>query len=179
MSLPGVLETARLRMRPLEERDKALYVRIYTDDKLMEHVGQPLTPAGIEAAFERVCRLNRSTELRYWCWVIEVRDGGANAGLLALVGSTRSAEIGAMILADWHSRGVATEIIACLADHAFAEYGVVEVFTRHRKENGQAHGLMQKLDFVEAASLPEDEGRTRWVRTRSMWPGCQVPVPVA
>lgn len=167
--LMRVLETERLELRPMDERDRDLYCRIYTDAGLMRHVGEGLTQEAALAAHGKVCVLNRDADFRYRCWVMRHRENEEDIGLLALVGHKKSAEIGAMILTEWHSRGIAAEVIRCLVEFAFAEYGIAEVYTRHHRENGLALGLMHKLNFVHVPSKPQDEGRIRWSQKFSQW----------
>lgn len=164
-----VLDTERLELRPMDERDQDLYCRIYTDAGLMRYVSERLTQDAALAAHGKVCVLNRDPDFRYRCWVIRHRENERDIGLLALVGSKKSAEIGAMILADWHSHGIAAEVIGRLVDFAFGEYGIGDVYTRHHRENGLAQGLMRKLNFVRVPSEPQDEGRIRWSQKLSQW----------
>lgn len=172
------LETERLHLRPLDERDEALYCRIYTDAELMRHVGEPLTREAALAGFGKVCRFNLDAEFRYRCWIMVPREGGSDAGLVALMGSQERAEFGMMVLADWQSRGLAQEVVPRLVDFAFDEYGVAETFTRHLAANRAGAAVMRKLGFEPAELGADDAGWCGWSRSRAQWlasrAGCQL-----
>lgn len=162
------LETERLHLRPMDERDEALYCRIYTDAELMKHVGEPLTSAAALAGFAKVCRFNREDEFRYRCWAIVERETGDIAGLAALMGNRERAEFGMMVLPDWQSRGLAQEVVPRLVDLAFEEYGVAETFTRHLVANRAGAAVMRKLGFKPAPESADIQWQG-WLRSRAEW----------
>ncbi len=135
----------------------------------MLYVSEPPGVATARRAFAKVEASNRLGDGDYRTWVIVERASQQDIGLLALVAGKGMSEIGALILPEWHSDGVATEIIRRLVDFAFMKCGVETVFTRHRAENGGAEGLMRKLDFERIPVEGHREGRVRWERTRLRW----------
>lgn len=163
------LETARFLLRPLATGDAALYVALYTDAEVMQHVAGPLDAEAARRAFDRVEAFNRHGRGSYRTWVVVEKASGRDLGLLALVERDRKYEIGALIWPGWHNGGVATEIIRRLMEFAFADLGCGTVLTRHRAENAGAEGLMRKLDFQR---LPLDghlDGGVTWERTHARW----------
>lgn len=141
------MQTERFELRPLAPRDSGLYIGLYTNAKVMRHVGDALTLPAARSAFDKVLAFTQRTDGGYQAWVVVERSTGEEWGLLALVAREGGSEIGALIWPQYHNAGVATEIIRRLMDFAFAEGGVDMVFTRHRAENGGAESLMRKLDF--------------------------------
>ena len=163
------LETERLKLRPMGERDEDLYCRIYTDPGLMRHVGRALTREAALTAFANVCRLNRETEFRYRCWVVSHRESGENAGILGVVGNREQAEMGGMILPEWQGRGVSGETFPAGADFAFDEYKVNQVVVRYRASNVKMDGLMRKLPFLKVADQSCGDDWIQWMQTWKDW----------
>lgn len=160
------LETARTSLRLLGDQDVELYIRIYTDTEMMRHVCEPFTIQRARGAFEMTLAHNRARSSGLKTWVVHRRDIDNELGLLALNVDGRRAEIGALILPQWQNMGFSTELINRLVEYAFHEQGVDLVYTRHRMSNGQADGLMKKLNFVRVPPQTEDAGQVRWERAK-------------
>lgn len=156
--------TARLCMRVLDDRDEALFCRIYTDAALMRHVAAPLSEAAARRGFRKARAGAAAGTSPWWLWVMRVDASGREIGLLGLQPG-EDAEIGAMLLAEAHGSGYATEAIAMLVDLAFAVPGIACVRTRHARANGAAGGLMRKLGFAQQAGAEA----SRWQLTRTAW----------
>lgn len=162
------LETRRVHLRPMNERDQELYCRIYMDAELMQHVSEPLTRKAALTGFGKVCRLNCDAEFRYRCWVMVGRENADVIGLTALIGDRERAEFGVMILADWQGRGIAQEVVPCLVDYAFERCGTEEAFTRHSLGNRAGAAVMQKLGFEPIGSFGEADW-CGWRQSRAKW----------
>jgi [ribosomal protein S5]-alanine N-acetyltransferase len=163
------LETERLDLRPIDERDKELYCRIYMDAELMRYVGAPLTRKAALVGFGKVCRFNQDAEFRYRCWIMVERESSDEVGLVALMGSGNRAEFGVMILPSWQGRGVAPEVVPRLVDYAFEECDVEEAFTRHQLGNRAGAAVMQKLGF-ELVDVEANKADWRsWRKSRAQW----------
>ena len=156
------LATARLRLRPLGAGDADFYRALYTDAALLRDIAPALDDAGARRSFAAALRDAAATRPARRRWVIVEAAGGAEVGLLGLVG----AEVGALVVADRQGRGYAAEAIAALARHAFADLGLRRLHTRHAPTNAAAAGLMRKLGFAPLA--PGDDGRVRWELTAEM-----------
>lgn len=163
------LETERLHLRPLDERDEALYCRIYTDAELMRHVGEPLTREAAQKAFIEVCRLNGEAKFRYRCWVVIHREIGEETGFLGLVGNSGQAEIGGMILPGWQGRSISAETFPAGIEVAFGEYKLDRINVRYRCSNGLADGLMRKLCFSKVPQALCENGWVRWTLDSQDW----------
>lgn len=160
------LRTARLRLRPLGEADRALFCRLYTDPELMRHIGPPLSEADAARRFRAACRRNRDPALRQWIWVLAEAHAQSDIGLLGLTRQGDAAEIGALLPLPWQGQGYAAEAIAALVEHAFTLPGLARLFTRHRGDHAAAAGLMRKLGFERRPT--EDGGPLDclWIRSR-------------
>ena len=179
MTLP-ILETGRFHLRPLLEKDQALYVSIYTNEALMRFVGEPMTPGDAVRAFSAFLRSNRHGDLRRaCCWVIE-HDGPAReaVGLLALIPHSNAAEIGVMVLQAWQGRKVAQDVIGFLSGHVFQDESWTRTFSRHLRENEAGAGVMRRLGFREMEDVPGGARFRGWEIAREEWEGRHSVAPL-
>ena len=170
--LPERFQAGRLDLRPLEDADRPLYISLYTDADVMCHVGAPLSTEAASRAFEAVRRQMRRDPPQAWYWVACVRGSGRDAGLLALMfdPGRGSAEFG-MLMFPWaQGRGHATEAVAALVAHAFADPGapgqgggVSRLHTRHARGHPAGPRVMERLGFVAA---PAGGGMLHWYLDR-------------
>lgn len=170
--MPPELGGPRLVLRPLAASDEAVYCAVYTDAELMREVAAPLTLAQAQRAFAAALAANASDTSHSAYWVLVERQSAVGIGILGLVGRAASdaAEVGAMILPGWHSRGFAAEAIAALADHAFASLSLNRLHTRHAAGNAAAAGLMNKLGFVLTTIAAAGAHACRWELRCEHWP---------
>ena len=122
----AALHTAPLRLRLLDESDRALYHALHSSPEVMRAIGPTLAADEIDARFGRVVRHNRSARPGHRAWVIEAEPAAA-AGLITLLRNGAQAELGVMLLPARWARGVATAAIACLLPHAFSVLGLLRI----------------------------------------------------
>jgi RimJ/RimL family protein N-acetyltransferase len=163
------LDSERFHYRPLGEGDRELYIRIYTDPVLMQHVGDPLTITVAENSFQKSCALNLALNSRQYCWVMIDRESGGEVGLLALIDHNGPAEIGVMVLMPWQNRKVAQEAIRRLTEFSFRECSVSYVFTRHLIANIAGAGVMARLGFLVMSDVPGGDCFQGWGMGRDLW----------
>lgn len=170
MARPPELLGPRLSLRPLAGDDETHYCSVYTDAELMRLVATPLSLAAARRAFAAARKANCAGNLRTAYWTLFERERRVRIGLLGMVGAPdgSDAEVGAMILARWRSRGYAAEAIAELARYAFTTLPLTRLHTRHEPGNGAAIGLMHRLGFERAADAGEGVGQ-RWELLRENW----------
>lgn len=159
--LPSRFDTARLRLRELEAGDESLYIRLYTDPAVMQHVGEPLSPEAAGRAFAGVLRQMRRRPPAAWYWVVCLRADASEVGLLAAMfdDDGASAEFGMMLPAPAHSRGYATETVVTLVEHAFASAGLNRLRTRHLAGHPAVPRILRKLGFTRTEAR---QGMWHW-----------------
>lgn len=169
--MPPELHGPRLHLRPLTAADADLYCALYTDAELMRQVTAPLTEAAARRAFAAALAAQIAQHAAGAYWVLVERMERVEIGLLGLVGRVGSdtAEVGALILPDWQSRGYAAEAISALADYAFATLLLNQLDTRHAAGNRAATGLMDKLGFVLTSTAAAGAHAHRWELRRDHW----------
>ncbi len=173
------LHGLRLDLRPLVDGDEALYVRLYSDPQVMQQVGTPQDDAAAARGFRAALRFNAATPPVRLFWVIHDRAQARELGLLGLsLDEPGGGEVGVVLPAEHQGRGVATEAIAALADHAFGAMQLQRLHTRHEHGHGLAAGLMATLGFEKTAAATGST-QWRWQLTPSRWatsPRRQPPV---
>lgn len=168
-----VLDTPRLRLRPLQAADEALYVRLYCDPVSMARITAAQTPGTAARGFRAALAAQAQAAPRRCFWVMHDHTRGQSVGLLGLdLDGPGSGEVGALIPPEHQGCGYATEAIAALADHAFGALGLQRLHTRHAAGHGLAHGLMQGLGFQQGEPVPGPHPQ-RWSLTPDRWAGRQ------
>lgn len=165
----ATLRGPRLDLRPLSDGDQALYVRLYSDPRAMQHIG-PAQDAGAAArGFAAALRYNAQAPSVRLFWVIQDRGAMQALGLIGLaLDEPGGGEVGVLLPAGHQGRGVATEAIAALADHALGAMQLRRLHTRHLPGHALAAGLMATLGFERtAAAAPSD--RWCWQLTADRW----------
>ncbi len=168
MRKPNVeaFDTSRLRLRPISEADEALYFHLYTDDALMQHIAAPLSVEAAQRSFVNACtQQSQDRQL----WIIQQKDGGKDAGLVALFAKDDVAEIGVMLVAGAQGHGLATEAMAAIVDRAFAEGSIRLLWIRQQVSNVPVLGMMQRLGFARLPTSSPDATEVRWDLSRERW----------
>lgn len=173
-----ILETPRLRLRPLAGADLDDLIRLDSDPEVMRYVGSPAgvkTPAETE---ERARLRIRETELGVHeplgFWRVEGRSDGVFYGVGALIRMPDGDDVELayrLARAAW-GRGVATEAAGALVAHGLRTLGLPRLVAVTYPDNRSSQRVLDKLGF-ERRGLTEYKGvRTTYhVLTRETWPG--------
>lgn len=167
----ATLRGPRLDLRPLQEGDQALYVQLYGDSQVMQHIGPAQDTRTAARGFAAALRYNEATPPARLFWVIQDRDAAQALGLIGLsLDEPGGGEVGVLLPAGHQGRGVATEAIAALADHAFGALLMRRLHTRHAPGHALAAGLMSALGFEKLPPASSSaSGRWRWQLTPERW----------
>ena len=140
-AMPPVLETLRLRLRPLAATDLADLVRLDLDPEVMRYVGSPAggkTPAETEArARTRLRESEEGTLEPLGLWRIEARADSAFLGIGALLRMPDGADVEVayrLARVAW-GRGFATEAAGALIAHGLHTLGLPRLVAVTYPEN--------------------------------------------
>lgn len=165
----ATLRGPRLDLRPLTDGDQALYLRLYGDPVAMQHIGAAQDADAAARGFRAALRYNAATPPERLFWVIHDRAAMQALGLAGLtLDEPGGGEVGVLLPAGHQGRGVATEAIAALADHAFAVLQLQRLHTRHQPGHALAAGLMAGLGFERTAPAG-DSALWFWQLTPERW----------
>ena len=172
--------TRRVRARPIDDRDRALYRALYSDAGVMAHVGTTLDPHAVDALFAKVCRANANTSATARYWRVDTADAGDPVGQVSMIrdsGDPRCADLGVMLLPRWQNRGVGLSAFAGLVDALLSgrwPLGIEALTARHAAANPNAGRLTGALGFVVATATDADVlwrlDRRDWPQARARWP---------
>ncbi len=170
-------DTRRLRLRPIFERDEALYCQLYTDPRLMRHIAAPMTQDAARRSFQSACRQQSPARQR---WIVCERDVAAGIGLVGLFADASGdgiAEIGVMLLADAQGAGLGTEAMAGVIDLAFATMSLRLLWIRQGADNTAVPSMMRRLGFEPMPSTRVGANERYWQQDRSQWQAARRTTP--
>jgi RimJ/RimL family protein N-acetyltransferase len=166
-------ETPRVRARLIDARDRALYRALYTDPRMMAHIGPVLDATAAEVVFEKTCGYNRESPMRARYWRLADRDSDEAIGMQSIVRSGIEpdvVELGLMLLPAWQGRRLGVEITDALLQGLFGDrWGVdaVAATARHAPGNARVGYLGASLRFAPEAQ--DGAALHGWRMTKSAW----------
>ncbi|HOZ04911.1 MAG TPA: GNAT family N-acetyltransferase [Arenimonas sp.] len=167
-------ETRRLLVRRLAAEDRAFYCACYTDQRLMQHIGEPLKAEAALRNFNTVLNTSTAVRLPHYTWVIQEKISQANIGLLGLafgqlMPEPMHAELGHIMLAEYQNRGYTTEVINQMMDIAFGATRLERIIVNHANENRAVIRIVQRLCFLRESGITDKRSTCRWVLSRDRW----------
>lgn len=149
---PPVLETARLRLRPLALADAAAIAAIANDLDIARWLTRMPHPYAVEDAAYFI----REVAPAEWCWLIAGRDDGVAMGVIGLrpkadeaAAKRISAELGYWLGRGFWGRGFATEAGVAVLAWADAALRPAAIVAGRYAENERSGRVLAKLGFVE------------------------------
>lgn len=167
----ATMETDRLRLRPMEARDEAMFCHLYTDPDVMRRIVAPLSAEAAANSFQRACSHNAKDTPGHRFWAIDDKGSATAIGMAALLRSGDSAELGVMLRNGWWSRGISSEAFVPLIDHAFLGMGLALVYAQ-RPDDDHARiidRLLGRFGFVRTPDKVKDPALCRWELPRARW----------
>jgi len=154
------LETERLFLRRIDTIDVDAVLELRGNPQTMKYIPRPLVKTK-EDALEHIAMINEkidnSTGIN---WVITLKD---NPKLIGIIGHYRiqpenyRAEIGYMILPQYHGKGIATEAIKAVVEYGFEEMQLHSLEAIIDPENQASEKVLLKSGFVKEAHIKENE----------------------
>jgi RimJ/RimL family protein N-acetyltransferase len=148
-----MIETPRLRLRPLIDADMVPYLAMAADPELTRYISPtPISPASAEAAATHYRRLLETKGYGYWA--IDVNDGASFAGIILLqdvnftAAFTPAIEVGWLLRREHWGNGYATEGGRAALDYAFTAMKLVEVVALTAAINLSSQRVMQRLGMT-------------------------------
>ena len=161
--------TERLLIRPLAEQDKELYLSLYTDEKIMRHIGEPLSVEAAKNAFARTMKAMRKEKPKTMTWAIVTLAGKKSIGIQALswqrptfihkqiTPNINQADIGIMLTSVSQGQRFPAESLNILIGYAFNKLDLDMITAYHSKKNLKSKRVFDKLGFIfDAKVQPEN-----------------------
>ena len=154
-----VLTTPRLRLREIQEEDKAGLFKLRSDSRVMEFLDTPLL-ATLEEAAEFVTKIKKAfTNNEGITWVISLHE---NPELIGTIGFWRiikehhRAEIGYMLIPEWQGKGIMQEALQEVMEYGFKVLNLHSVEANINPANQASLRLMERNQFVREAYFREN-----------------------
>lgn len=162
----GTAKTPRTHLRLLEERDQALFSRLYCDPVTMRLIGPPLTAAAALRSFGKALSLTRSPTLKQRFYVIVENASGQGVGICGIQVSSLSArcvEVGTILPPGAQGLGYGKETVAAQLRIALEDMGMDRVCSKQSLDNAGAIGVLRSIGFHKLSS---DNSEETWIFTR-------------
>ena len=155
-----VIETERLILRRITNDDVNEIFELRSNPETMKYIPRPLVKT-IEDALEHVAMIEEKIVTNVGInWGITLKD---SSRLLGIIGYYRMqpenyrAEIGYMLLPDFHGKGIISEAIERLIAYGFDDLKLHSIEAVIDPENAASEKVLQKCGFVKEAHLKEAE----------------------
>jgi|SRR3970282_784403 len=159
------LETERLLLRRVNDNDANEIFALRSNPETMKYIPRPLVKS-IDDALEHIAMIDAKIESNEGInWAITYKD---NPKLIGIIGHYRikpenyRAEIGYMLLPEYHGKGIVSEAVKEAINYGFNEMKLHSIEAIIDPENFGSERVLQKCGFVKEAHLKENafyEGR--------------------
>jgi len=146
-----ILETERLRLRPVNEHDLPVIYLLKSEEQVLKY--QYVSSKTLDECHEfmiryRLIDLNEPSYL----WAVEL--AGTMIGSICLWNFTENykAELGVEILPEYFRQGYMSESAQVVLEYAFAVLGLSEVWAYTHPDNYPARNFLGKLKFNEIST---------------------------
>jgi RimJ/RimL family protein N-acetyltransferase len=142
--------TERLRVRALVADDEKLYCDLYTDPRLMRHIGPVLDGPKVRRSFQAAVAAAARRPPRHIYFGLLKGSDGDSVGVCALRDidpAQHCAEIGLMIRREAHATGLAREGLDAVAAWAFSALQLERIYGRADPSNHAACRVARRAGF--------------------------------
>jgi RimJ/RimL family protein N-acetyltransferase len=164
VNVATVAETARLRLRLLEEGDAEFALELLNDPDFLAHIGDKGVRTR-EDARAYLCNgpLASYAAHGFGLWGVEPREGGPLLGMCGLLRRDwlDAPDIGYAFLPAARGRGIAREVAAATLDLARSRFGASRVLAIVNPDNAASIRLLEQVGFVADGTVePPGENRS-------------------
>ena len=163
-TLPPVIETERLRLRPHEVSDFDACVAMWSDPAITRYtIGDPSPPA---QTWKRILTYRGHwTLLGFGYWAVEEKATGRYIGDIGFAEHKRDIrpsiegmpELGWALISKVHGRGYATEALRAAVAWGDSHFGAVDTVCIINPENQASVRVAEKLGYAEVRRSPHGE----------------------
>jgi len=154
------LETERLFLRRIVKEDVDEIFALRSDEQTMKYIPRPLVKTA-EDALEHIAMIDEKIESNEGInWAITLKN---SSKLIGIIGHYRirpehfRAEIGYMLLPEYHGKGIITEAITEVVNYGFEVMQMHSIEAIIDPDNIASAKVLQKNGFVKEAHLKENE----------------------
>lgn len=155
-----ILETERLILRRVLPSDVKEMFELRSNPETMKYIPRPLV-TNYDEALAHIKMMEDKIETNEGInWAITLKGDDK---MLGVIGHYRikpehyRAEVGYMILPEYHGKGITTEAVQCVVDYGFNTMQLHSIEGVIDPENGASEKVLQKCGFVKEAHFKENE----------------------
>mgnify|MGYP006374500647 FL=1 len=155
-----ILETERLILRRVLPSDVKEMFELRSNPETMKYIPRPLL-TNHEEALAHIQMMEDKIETNEGInWAITLKGDDK---MLGVIGHYRikpehyRAEVGYMILPEYHGKGITTEAVQCVVDYGFNTMQLHSIEGVIDPENEASERVLQKCGFVKEAHFKENE----------------------
>ena len=155
-----ILETERLQLRRLVNEDFNEISALRSNKEIMKYIPRPLAKTK-EEALEHIATINSRIESNEGInWAITLKN---ESKLIGIIGHYRlkpehyRAEIGYMLLPEYHGKGIITEAIKEVVNYGFETMKLHSIEALIDPRNFASEKVLQKNGFIKEAHFIENE----------------------
>lgn len=155
-----ILETERLILRRVLPSDVKEMFELRSNPETMKYIPRPLV-TNYDEALTHIQMMEDKIETNEGInWAITLKGDDK---MLGVIGHYRikpehyRAEVGYMILPEYHGKGITTEAVQCVVDYGFNTMQLHSIEGVIDPENEASQRVLQKCGFVKEAHFKENE----------------------
>lgn len=155
-----ILETERLILRRVLPSDVKEMFELRSNPETMKYIPRPLV-TNYDEALTHIQMMEDKIETNEGInWAITIKGDDK---MLGVIGHYRikpehyRAEVGYMILPEYHGKGITTEAVQCVVDYGFNTMQLHSIEGVIDPENEASQRVLQKCGFVKEAHFKENE----------------------
>jgi [ribosomal protein S5]-alanine N-acetyltransferase len=154
-----VLETDRLRLRPLQDKDAEALFALRSNPVSMQYIARPIakTMQDIEELMQKIRQVQQDKK-GFW-WGITLNDMDTiigNIGIFNIDADNYRAEIGYMLLPDYFEKGIMHEVLCTIVPFGFKELALHSIYANIDPANIASAKLLEKNNFLKEAFFKEN-----------------------
>ena len=168
-----ILETKRLYLRELTEKDFDALYKILGDADIMKHYPYVFDEIRVKGWIER--NIDRYCTLGFGLWAVCLKETGEMIGdcglTMQMINGQIKPEIGYHIRRDHQQKGYAAEVAIAVRDWAFdnTPFRVIYSYMKYTNEPSCKTAMAYGCKFVEEYADPENEITKVYAITREEW----------
>lgn len=150
MTIP--LQTSKVWLIPLSEADEALFVELYTTEKLMRKITDTFSASRAQRAFHSTLSLTLQSKPRMMSWVAKDKLTNTSLGIVGFssIVYPHQADIGIILKREAHGKGIVVDIGNVLCDYVLTQVAISRVRAEFHCENLVIQKTVNKVGFGAA-----------------------------
>lgn len=151
-----MIQSDLLYLTPVAKDDAALFLEIYTDQKLMQHVGPAFNQKSAMKLFNQCVNQITSHKPKYLFYVIKNKTDDEKLGIIGILWNQRGkncVELGVMIAKSYISKGYAYKVMFLLMQHVFNHKLARSIVVYCNIKNVSANRISKALGFIDISVI--------------------------